>query len=364
MSIRSTLRLGIIGCGQIVETAHVAAILASGRFEIRAVADISARRGEVVAAAVAVGGRPAVYIDHRAMLEHEDLDVVLIATPPGIHRAQALDVIASGRHVLCEKPIATTLADADAIVEASEATGARCLMVHNYASFEEHERVCELIGQGIVGRLQTVVLEGLGSYPWDGVPEFRPGWRYDSSLAGGGRLLDAGIHALYLAEMFFGRRPTGVSADLSFSTAGPPADVRCFARYRFGDGLGVLHIGEGQGGCRVEAIGEEGRVELRYADGLRFFNVSPTELRAYRDGVLITSEAVVERSDQVTAAFYGHVHTRLTAPRAYAHSARHGRDLLESVLATYLSAHERRQVEIAANLPCNVYGKGASALWV
>jgi predicted dehydrogenase len=357
------MRLGIIGCGQIVESAHVGALRACREMEVAAVADLSPRRGRRVADALAARRRPRVYRDHRAMLAHEDLAVVLVATPPGVRREHVLDVLASGTSVLCEKPIATTLADADAIVAASDERGVRCLMAHNYASFDEHARVCRLLREGAIGRLHTAIFEGLGSHPWDGAAEFSPGWRYRPELAGGGRLMDAGIHAIYLAEAYFGERPSRVSAEVSFGPAGPPTDVRCFARFGFEDALALLHIGEGHGGSRVEVIGTEGRIELRYADGARFFDASPRELRLYRDGELVTSEPVPTRHTHVTARLYEHVLTRLADPPAYAHSARHGRDLLATALAAYLSARTGRRVELDERLPAGLRERGALALW-
>ncbi len=357
------MRLGIVGCGQIVEAGHVAALLASPGVEVRAVADVAERRARLVAAALAERGEPAVYRDHRELLEREQLDAVLLATPPGLRRAQALDVAASGCHVVCEKPIATAPADADAIVGACEEHGVRCQMVHNYATFEEYERICDLIDAGAIGRPQTAILQGLGSYPWDGVPDFRPGWRYRPELAGGGCLMDAGVHGIYLAELFFGQRPAGVSADLEFGPEAAAGEVRCFARYRFDGGLALLNVGEGQGGCAVEAIGERGRIVLAYDETAAFFAASPRELRVYGDGELIAREPVAPRSAHVTAAFYADLADRLAGPPRYEHSGRHGRDLLAVVAATYLSAHEGRAVDLAAALPPQLYEEGASALW-
>lgn len=343
------MRLGIIGCGQVVEAGHVPALLASPEIETAAVADVSERRAQVVADALALRGRPTTYVDHRRMLATEELALVLVATPPGARLQPALEVAASGRHLLCEKPIATTLADAQAIVRAADTHGVRCLMVHNYASFAEYRRMRESIHAGAIGSLQTLIVEGLGSHPWDGVREFRPGWRYMPSLAGGGRLIDTGVHCLYLAEMLFGRRPTEVSADACFAASGPPTDIRCFARYRFDGGVALVHIGEGQGGCRVEAIGERGRIRLRYPEHARGLDWSPRALELHRDGALLRAEPLAHRGRQVTAAFYDDVLARLAGPPAYRHSGRHGRDLLATVIATYRAALTGERIDLRAS---------------
>jgi predicted dehydrogenase len=357
------MRLGVIGCGQIVEAGHAPALRAAREVEPVAVADVSERRGRIVAEALAGTAEPTVYRDYRRLLARDDLDAVLLATPPGLHREHAVAVAASGRHIVCEKPLATTLADADAILAACEASGARCQMVHNYASFEEHARAFELIAAGAIGRPHTAILQGLGSYPWDGVADFQPGWRYEPGLAGGGCLMDAGVHGIYLAELFFGGRPSGVSADLHFGPVAANGEVRCFARYRFADGLALLHVGEGHGGCAVEVIGEQGRIELAYRPGTRFFDTWPDELRLHRDGELVTAEAISPRHAHVTPAFYADLLERLSGPPRYEHSARHGRDLLATILATYLAAHRGREVDPGATVPVDLYENGASGLW-
>jgi predicted dehydrogenase len=356
------VRLGIVGCGQIVEHGHVDALLSSRELETVAVADVSRQRAQVVADALAARGRPSVYSDHRAMLAREDLALVLVATPPGVRRVPVLDAIAGGTSVLCEKPIATRLADAEAIVRASEDHDVRCLMAHNYASFDEHLRVCALLRAGAVGCPETAIFEGLGSHPWDGVPEFSPGWRYRHELAGGGRLMDAGIHGIYLAETYFARRPTRVSADVRFGPQGPPSDACTFARFDFGDAFALLHVGEGHGRSRVEVVGTEGRIELRYAGDAGFFDACPRELRCYRGGELVRRETLASRRTNVTPRLYEDVRERLDRP-SYLHSARHGRDLLATTLASYLSARTARHVELDETLPARLREDVALAPW-
>jgi predicted dehydrogenase len=362
--IEPPIRLGVIGCGQVVEQSHVPALLESPGIVTVAVADVSRHRGQTVAEALSARSRPSIYSDHRAMLEYEDMTLVLLATPPGVRREQALDVASSHRHILCEKPIATTLAAADSIVTACERFGVRCLMVHNYASFYEHLRACELIHQGAVGRPQTVILQGLGSSPWDGVPDFQPGWRQNPLMAGGGRLMDTGVHGLYLAEMFFGERPQSASADICFGPTGPPTDVRCFARYRFRDGLALLHVGEGHGSCSIEILGDGGRIEMSYPADTSSFDASPTAVSVYRDGTRVLCDVLGRsRAHNLTPAFYTHVLARLRQAPAYLHSGHHGRDLLATMMATYLSARERRQIDLAMELSPSLRQRGALELW-
>jgi predicted dehydrogenase len=139
--------------------------------------------------------------------------------------------------------------------------------------------------------------------------------------------------------------------------------VRCFARYRFEEGLALLNVGEGHGGCAVEVIGSEGRIELAYADTARFFGTSPEQLRLHRDGRLLAAEPVAPRSAHVTTGFYSDLLERLSGPPAYLHSGAHGRDVLATVAATYLSARAGHAVAVDAAVPTAVYERGAPALW-
>ena len=358
------MRLGIVGCGQIVLDGHVPALLRAEHVEVVATSDVVRSRAELVARAFAGNGRPRApraYGDHRDMLERERLDLVLVGSPPSLHRRHVADAAAAGVHVLCEKPLATTLADAEAAVLACEESEVRLLMAHNYASFEEYRRLPELIRSGAIGVPHTAIFQGLGSNPWDGAPEYRPGWRYDASLSGGGRLMDAGVHALYLAEMVFGAAPVRVSAWMDFGPAGAPIDSRCFARYRFPTGVALLQIGEGHGGCAVEAIGEEGRIQLRFPNGRRYFDHSPGELHVYVDGELKMREQVPPRTVHLEPCFYADVAERLTGPHEYLHSGRHGRDLLATLLATYVAASEGRDVDLPPELSEALYAEGAAA---
>jgi predicted dehydrogenase len=110
-------------------------------------------------------------------------------------------------------------------------------------------------------------------------------------------------------------------------------------------------------------VGTEGRIELRYADGTPFFDASPRELRIYRSGQLIESQPVGPRRAHVTTRFYEDVYRRLSNDPVYLHSARHGRDLLATTLATYLSARTARPVELDETLPTRLHDDSALAHW-
>ena len=117
-------KIGIIGVGYIGEV-HINGVNASGKGEVVAIADVSE---ELLKSRQESYGIPSTYTDYNKMLEKEKLDGVIIGTPDELHRAPAEAVAAAGLPMLLEKPIATTLEDAEAIVKAVEKAKIPCLM--------------------------------------------------------------------------------------------------------------------------------------------------------------------------------------------------------------------------------------------
>jgi predicted dehydrogenase len=112
------IKIGVIGCGEIAQWMHLPFLTELPGFRVTAVCDISPQVADHVAARFEVEQR---FTDHHRMLEHADLDAVLIATP--IHSDPAIAAAEAGKHVLVEKPMALNLREAEAMVEAAERAG-------------------------------------------------------------------------------------------------------------------------------------------------------------------------------------------------------------------------------------------------
>ena len=95
---------------------------------------------------------PALYADHRSLLERKDIDAVVIATPEFLHRRAVEEAARSGRHILLEKPIATTLEDADAIIEAAEKSRIRLMMAHILRYDVRYAQIKDCVAQGVIGK--------------------------------------------------------------------------------------------------------------------------------------------------------------------------------------------------------------------
>jgi predicted dehydrogenase len=147
--------------------------------------------------------------DYRALLDDPSVDVVDICLPHDLHQPVALEAFAAGKHVIADKPIANTLAEADEMVAAGEAAGRRFYVALNERFLPVHQRVRELLSDGLIGRPSLALLVVAG----DELPRMRllGHWKGTWDRAGGGVLADSGTHVVDLAHLWFG----------------PPVAVRC-----------------------------------------------------------------------------------------------------------------------------------------
>lgn len=185
-------RVGLIGCGGI-SGAHIPVLKAMENVEITAVADIRPERAQ--AAAEACGARVAP--SWQDLITYDDIDVVHILTPHYLHAPMAIEALKAGKHVLTEKPMASTLADAKALIAASEAENAPVLGVifqnrYNPANIE----LMRIAHSGECGKL----LGMRASVNWHREAPYytESGWRGAWSTEGGGSLINQSIHTLDL----------------------------------------------------------------------------------------------------------------------------------------------------------------------
>lgn len=201
------LGIGIIGAGNIVKRHALAYRSLPDLAKPIVVADIDARRA---AEAKSQFGFQAAASDFEDVLARDDVDVVDICTPANHHARMAIKALQAGKHVLCEKPMATTLADADAIIRAAEERpNQTASFVFQLRAEASHRRMRHLIQGGHVGRpLTTYLSVMLRKKPaYYTAASGRGSWRCD----GGGVLINQAVHQLDALISFLGE-PTEVSA--------------------------------------------------------------------------------------------------------------------------------------------------------
>jgi UDP-N-acetylglucosamine 3-dehydrogenase len=149
------VRVGVIGVGYMGEV-HVIGQLSSNRADVVAISDVNPER---LGALQATYGIPRTYTDYREMLEKEDLDGVVVATPDELHRDPVEAVAAAGKHLLLEKPIATTMADAEAIVRAVDQAGTRAVMGFSLLFAPDYMAVQQRFSSGELGVPTTAFMK-------------------------------------------------------------------------------------------------------------------------------------------------------------------------------------------------------------
>lgn len=205
------LRLGIIGGGAIVQVAHLPVLRRTKTVDLAALCDSDLVKARALAERSAI---PNVYDDFEDLLQHEQLDAVLIATPNHLHESHILAALSAGLHVLVEKPLALTSAGAQKIIRAGERRD-RVVMVgmtHRYRP--DVQAVRSFVQAGELGAITSVRAS------WHlARPARAPlGWREKRSEAGGGAMLDLGLTMVDLGLWLAGNpTPARVSAALSRS---------------------------------------------------------------------------------------------------------------------------------------------------
>lgn len=184
------------------------------RLKIVAVADICAARREQ-----AVKDLPGVrvYASHEELLAREAgrIDFVDITTPPAAHAEIAHAALDRGLHVLCEKPLTTTTAEARALLDHARRAKRVVFPCHNYKQAPVIRAVRRVLDAGTIGDVSLVTLHTFRNTHAKGVPEWKTDWRREKRYSGGGIAMDHGSHTFYLAFDWLGTFPTAVTAHMS-----------------------------------------------------------------------------------------------------------------------------------------------------
>ena len=175
-------------------------------------AAICGRDGAAAAAAARLGWA-ATETDWRALIARDDVQLIDIAAPGSLHAPVAIAALQAGKHVLCEKPLANTLAEAERMAAAADTafpSGARAMVGFNYRRVPALALARRLVEQGRIGTLRHVRAVYLQDWLVD--PDSPLTWRLQAERAGSGALGDLGAHIVDLARFLTGDEIVGVSA--------------------------------------------------------------------------------------------------------------------------------------------------------
>ncbi|MBI4199785.1 MAG: Gfo/Idh/MocA family oxidoreductase [Chloroflexi bacterium] len=225
----STLGWGIIGIGRHADARMAPAIQSAKGARLVAVCSRNEERARAFAE---THGAAWFYTDLGMMLQNPAVEVVYIATPNALHAPQTLLAAAAGKHVLCEKPMALSVADAEAMVEACQRHNVRLGVCFQNRHHPAHQEMKRLLASGFAGDITLAVAQYSHGF---GGGYFR-GWRADVSLAGGGALMGSGLHPIDLLRFLLGKEIVEVWAASDGRLDEGLVDEMTIAILKFADG--------------------------------------------------------------------------------------------------------------------------------
>ncbi|HHQ0082244.1 TPA: Gfo/Idh/MocA family protein, partial [Listeria monocytogenes] len=187
-----TLKVGIIGCGGIANGKHMPSLLKAEKAEMVAFCDNVLEKAEV--AAKEFGGENAsVYTNYVELLQDKSIDVIHVCTPNISHAEISIAAMEAGKHVMCEKPMAKTTAEAKSMIEAAERTGKKLTIGYQNRFRKDSDYLHQVCENGELGDIYYAKAKAIRRRA---VPTW--GVFLDEEAQGGGPLIDIGTHALDL----------------------------------------------------------------------------------------------------------------------------------------------------------------------
>ena len=281
------IRLGMVGGGQgaFIGGVHRIAARIDDRFELVAGA-LSSTPEKALASAAEIGLDPersyGSYVEMAATeAEREDgIEAVAIVTPNHMHFPVAKTFLEVGIHVICDKPMTTTLAEAQELAEIAAASGKIFVLTHNYTGYPMIRQARAMVAAGDLGTIRMVHAEYIQDWLADRAEDTgskQAGWRVDPARAGaGGSIGDIGTHAHNLACFVTGLKVERLSADLSSFVEGRELDDNANMLLRFAGGAkGMLWASQvavgNENGLSLRVYGDKGGLEWRQEEPNRLW---------------------------------------------------------------------------------------------
>jgi predicted dehydrogenase len=272
------IRLGMVGggSGAFIGYVHRIAARLDGDFELVAGA-LSSNPDTARASGKNLGlAEDRIYTSWEDMARQEaarpdGIQAVSIVTPNHVHFGPAKAFLEAGIHVICDKPLTSTIEDARALAAVQPRNGAKFLLTHNYTGYPLIRQARDLVASGALGKIRVVQAE----YPQDWLTEAadegnkQAAWRTDPARSGaGGCIGDIGTHAYNLARFVTGLKTDAVSADLTSFVPGRQLDDNVHIMLRFeGGAKGMLWASQVAVGCenglQLRVYGDKAGLEWR-----------------------------------------------------------------------------------------------------
>ena len=205
------IKIGILGCGKIAQVRHIPEYAENPDVKLVGFYNPTKSRAEDMAAKY--GGLA--YDTAEELLANPEIDAVSVCAANYAHAALSIQALKAGKHVLCEKPMATTLADCEAMVECAKKNGKFLMIGHNQRLAKAHMEAKRLIDAGLIGDIITFRTSfGHGGPETWAIKPGKDTWFFDKSKAAMGAMADLGIHTTDLIQYLTGQRVVRTTARL------------------------------------------------------------------------------------------------------------------------------------------------------
>ena len=268
------IRLGMVGGGQgaLIGSVHRLAARMDGHFRLVAGA-LSSTPERARKSGAEIGLDPArTYDDWKRMAglearRKDGIEAVAIVTPNHMHAAPAIEFLKRGIHVICDKPLTATMAEAKKLAAAAEKADALFILTHNYTGYPLVRQARAMIARGDLGQIRLVQVEYAQDWLTHEVHNKQAEWRSDPARAGiGGALGDIGTHAYNLAAFVAGMEPEALAADITAFVPGRQLDDNANVLMRYpGGAKGMLWASQvapgNENSLRIRVFGDMGGLE-------------------------------------------------------------------------------------------------------
>lgn len=279
-SAHAPLRLGMVGggSGAFIGAVHRIAARLDGEYTL--IAGALSSTPEKSRASGEALGLSRVYDDYLAMAKGEarrkdGIEAVAIVTPNHMHAGPAIEFLKRGIHVICDKPLTATMAEAKKLAAAAAKADALFVLTHNYTGYPMIRQARAMVAAGEIGRVRLVQVEYVQDWLTEAAEKSgskQAEWRTDPERSGaGGATGDIGTHAYNLACFVSGLTPEALAADLSIFVPGRALDDNAHVLLRFeGGARGMLWASQvapgNENGLRLRVYGDKGGLEWAQED--------------------------------------------------------------------------------------------------
>jgi len=341
---RGPLQIAIIGCGW--AGARHARACAESRVDVRWAVDVNAERAAALAARL--GAAPRTAPDYRLALADPDVDAVDICLPHNLHAPVALDAAAAGKHILCEKPLADTLAAADRMIDAASRAGVALMVAENERFNPVYRTMRELLQAGAIGR-PALVQRTRECYLTRSFREERP-WFLDAQAAAGGIMMSGGVHDFAMLHALIGDVESVYALRAPQRFAEMEGDDTSIALVRFRNGVVgalvesfVMKSLTTASGPEVHTLRVDGDLGSLRTDGAGTIRVF-SEQEDWQCGERLIEHAIAVPPEDTFALEIAHFAHCLRTGETPITDGRSQRRPLEIVLAAYRSMHTGQPV--------------------